>query len=305
LEHVLLGNAYHLHDARHLVVLRVTREYGISNIQLCHDAAKGPHINGTVVRNPQHDLWCSVKSRLNVSVDALIKEGGAAEVDDFDARLVGFLEQDVLRLEVAVNDLEHLEVLEGVQELNCEPPYQVVIESIEVVDFEELEEVHAHEFKADAEMLAEDHVVVQVDHIHDVLGVVLFQILQNLELNPCLVVVLLLVLDHLHGHFAASFVVNALEGRSKTALAQEGLDLIPVANVVIVDYLVVTLVIVIPIVVFYLGTAVHLLSCLGPHKPDLLVLQNLLLLILSQQVGEEIEGFLGCQWELWHFKDFW
>lgn len=79
-----------------------------------------------------------------------------------------------------MNDLEHLEILEGVQQLNREPPYQIVVEPLEIVDLEELKQIHAQQFKTDAEMLPEDDVVLQVHHVHDVFWVVLFQELQNL-----------------------------------------------------------------------------------------------------------------------------
>ena len=70
-------------------------------------------------------------------------------------------------------------------------------------------------------MLPEDDEVVQVDHVHDVFRVVLLQELQDLQLNTGLVVILLLVLDDLDCDIDARLMVEALEGRSKRALAKE------------------------------------------------------------------------------------
>lgn len=70
-------------------------------------------------------------------------------------------------------------------------------------------------------MLAEYHVVIKMDHIHDVFRVILFQELQDLELHSRLVVVLLLILNDLDGDVDFVFVVKALERCAKRALAQE------------------------------------------------------------------------------------
>ena len=51
-----------------------------------------------------------------------------------------------------------------------------------------------------------------MDHIHDVLGVVLLEELEDLQLDSSLVIVLLLVLDDLDSYFDAFFVIEALEG---------------------------------------------------------------------------------------------
>lgn len=83
--HILRRCANHLEDARHLVILRVTREYWITYIQLCHDATEAPHINGRSVGNAQHDLRCSVKPGLDIGVDSFIQEGGTSKVNYFDS----------------------------------------------------------------------------------------------------------------------------------------------------------------------------------------------------------------------------
>ena len=80
-------------------------------------------------------------------------------------------------------------------------------------------------------MLPEDDIVVQMDHIHDVFGVVLLQELQNLELHARLVVVLLLVLDDLDANFLVGLVVDALDGSAEGAFAK-GFDNLEIRYIV-------------------------------------------------------------------------
>ena len=35
---------------------------GVPSVQLDKDAAKGPHVNGSAVREAKHDLWTPVKA---------------------------------------------------------------------------------------------------------------------------------------------------------------------------------------------------------------------------------------------------
>ena len=86
---------------------------------------------------------------------------------------------------------------------------------IEVIDFEKFKQIHTHKLEANAKMAPENDVIVQVDDVHYVFGVVFFEELQDFEFYTGLVVVLLLVLDHLHGDVDARLVIEALHGRAK------------------------------------------------------------------------------------------
>ena len=114
-----------------MVVLAIAWEDWVSDVELGHDATEGPHVDGAVVGDAEHDLGCPVESRLDVGVDTLIQESRASKVDDLDPRLVGLFQEDILRLKVTVDDLEHLEVLEGVEQLNCEATDEVVVKSLQ------------------------------------------------------------------------------------------------------------------------------------------------------------------------------
>ena len=114
-EHCVARDANHLHDQRKLVVLVFAREDRVSHCELSHDAAEAPHVDAGRVRDAKDDLRRAVKPTLDVSVHPLILKTGAAKVDDFDAGLRRVFEQNVLRLEVAVNDIVLFQILECIQ----------------------------------------------------------------------------------------------------------------------------------------------------------------------------------------------
>lgn len=58
----------HLHDASQLLDLILPREQWISRVQLRHDAAQAPHINGHVVGVAQNHLGGSVEPALDVRI---------------------------------------------------------------------------------------------------------------------------------------------------------------------------------------------------------------------------------------------
>ena len=68
-------------------------------------------------------------------------------------------------------------------------------------------------------MLSKDDIVVQVDHIHNVLWIVLFEELENLEFDSRLVIVLLLVLNDLEGDIHARLMIPAFDCCSERALS--------------------------------------------------------------------------------------
>ena len=133
-------------------------------------------------------------------------------------------------------------------------------------------------------MLPENYVIIQVDHVHDVLRVVFLQELQDFQLDSGLVVVFFLVFHDFHGNVDSVFVVEALQSRSKTTFAEEGLYFKPVADVVVVDNLVVALFVVIAVVVLQLGAPLHFLRGRGPDEENFRVVEDLLLFIVGQLV---------------------
>ena len=105
-------HAAQLDDAGELVGLVLARKERIAGEQLGYDAAETPHVDGHAVLGAEYDLGRSIEARLYVGVDALMLVAAGAVVDDLDAAAALLLEQYVLGLEVAVDDLA---LADGVQ----------------------------------------------------------------------------------------------------------------------------------------------------------------------------------------------
>ena len=85
LEHIRARYPADFHHHSKLLHLVLAREKRKANAEFRHDTSEAPHVDGTSIGNTQDDLGCSVKARLDVGVNPLILEAGAAEIDDFDA----------------------------------------------------------------------------------------------------------------------------------------------------------------------------------------------------------------------------
>lgn len=74
-------------------------------------------------------------------------EAARAEVNHLDARFVRTLQQDVLRLEVAVDQGLFPQILESLQDLDGEAPDQTKRDAFEVIVADELVEVDREELE--------------------------------------------------------------------------------------------------------------------------------------------------------------
>lgn len=101
-------------------------------------------------------------------------------------------------------------------------------------------------------MLSENGVVVNMDDVHYVFGIVLSQILEDLQFDTGLIIILFFILNYFYGYVFLFFVVNASQGCAKRALTEEFYDLISECYMVTHDDLVVTFIIIITIVVIVL-----------------------------------------------------
>lgn len=134
-------------------------------------------------------------------------------------------------------------------------------------------------------MLPKDHIVLHVDDVHRVIGIVLLQELQDLELHARLVVVLLLVLNDLKRDELLALVVKALDCNAEGAFAKELMDLVAVANVIFhVDSVVALVVVEAKVVVTALGGLDFLAT--KTHIVNLREVENLLDLKSCQVLAE-------------------
>jgi hypothetical protein len=100
-----------------------------------------------------------------------VGKAAGPKVDDLDGVLVGVLQQDVLRLQVAVDDVVLVQKGERLQDLDAKAPDAVHAESLVVVVLDRLVQVDGQQTEADAQVVAEVKVVDQVDDVGVVLRI--------------------------------------------------------------------------------------------------------------------------------------
>ena len=104
---------------------------------------------------------------------------------------------------------------------------------LKIVNLEKLKQVHAEQLKTDTEVFPEHHIVFQVNHVHDILLIVVFQELQQFKFYASLVHIFLLVLDDFQAHLLLGLVVDTFESGAETTLAQERKHFEPKSDVVV------------------------------------------------------------------------
>lgn len=278
---LLVREPDHLHDEGQLLLLRFSGKERHSGEQLREYAAEAPHVDCGRVRDPKDDLRGPVEPGLNVGVYPLVCEAAGAKVDDLDARLVGALQKNILRLEVTMNEGLFPQVLESLKYLDGKPANQRERHSFEVVVLDELVEVDGEQLEGNDEMLPEHAVVFDSDDVVRVIRVILFQVEQDLQLDPGLVLEFLLVPDDFDGHDLAGLVVDALQGLSEGALPEELNNFKSVGNVVLEHHVVVSSLIVEAVIVLLLPRAFYLFRAQAQVVAHFVV-QDLAFLVLCE-----------------------
>lgn len=104
-------------------------------------------------------------------------------------------------------------------------------------------------------MLTEYHEVLNANYVILVVFIMHVQVLQCLQFDARLILKLLLISNNFDSHLLLRLVVQALDGLTETALAEEFEDLESVAEVVLQDYLVVAVLVVVAVIKY-----IHLLQ---------------------------------------------
>ena len=110
-----------------------------------------------------------------------------------------------------MNDAQVLEETQSRQELDGEAADQAVLEALVVIHLDEFVEVDGVQVEHNAEMVAPDEVILKFDDALYLVRIVLLKKKEQLGLDRCLIVVLLLILHHLDGDHLFRFVILALE----------------------------------------------------------------------------------------------
>ena len=98
-------------------------------------------------------------------------------------------------------------------------------DSLEVIVLDEFVEVDRKELEGDDQVGSENAMVKDLDDVICVFRILLLEVLQYLELYPCLVLVSLLILDDLDSNHLFGLVVETFEGLAEAAFPQEVLHL--------------------------------------------------------------------------------
>ena len=229
------GRPQHLHHQGQLVLLVPPGQQGLAHHQLRHEAAEAPDVHGGVVagRHLQDHLRGPVEPALDVAQQPALGVAAGAEVDQFDARQAVLLQQDVFRLQIAVNDLLSVDQTEcyryGVGELPHHPNFH----PSELVLLDQLEQVQRHQLEDDAHVPTEYKVVLDVDHVGCVAGILAQEMFQDFNFPLGLVQEPFIVPDDLQSSKLSSLVVVNLQHLAEGPFPEDLEDLVPVADMVV------------------------------------------------------------------------
>ena len=290
LPHCRRGWAKHFHDAQQLLVLVCAWEEGPACVQLGEDAGKGPHVDGVAIRAAQNDFRCSVETRLDVRVHALVLVAARAQINDSDCRVAWPFQQDVLWLEVAVHDLQAPQEAQRGQELHSDLPDESQRKALELVQLCRLVQVHSHDGEGDGQVLPEGESVLHVDDAGTVRRVGVPDLYQQVHLHLCLLMEALFVPHKLQRDISARLVVPALEHLAEGASAQLGEHFVPESDVVADDDAVLPVFIIVAMVVRGSHTAFDLGRAWFAKEVHHFVVQNLSLLVVGQRRRHEQQG---------------
>ncbi len=227
---------------------------------------------------------------MDIGVDDFFIEGAAAKVSNHYAALVLLFKKNILRFKIAVNDPQGFHVLEAAHQLNCKAPDQTLLEASVVVHLDKLVEVQTVEVEGHAQMVAEHKVVLNLNDALLILWVILLYQKKKLCLYRCLIVVLFLVFDKLHGDHRLSLVIEALEDLAESTLADLFNDLKSESNLIILRYPVVAVAVIVSVVNDPLSLGRVDLVLVLSEVEYLLELLNLLDLSLSQELWINLGG---------------
>jgi len=157
--------------------------------------------------------------------------------------------------------------------------------------FNEVVEVDAHDLEAEYEVFAEDEAAGDSDDVLLVIGVVLFEHLEQLLLYEALLIEAFLALEDLTGDDLFVLVVEALVDLSEGALADPAEYFEAIVEVVVFVADVLMLVVVEAVVLGALGR-LHavLLAVEDVEEVDGLQLEHLLLLVVREEAPQLFEG---------------
>lgn len=217
-----------------------------------------------------------------------------AKVDNFYSTAPLLFQEDILRLEVAVNDSVLVQRVQTLQNGVCKLAHQWQTEALKLVFLNELVEVHAEQLERHADVVAECKVLQHVDDIHRGVLVLFAQVLQDADFLGRLPVKPLLVAHHFECHLLVVLVVVRLDHLAEAALADDFQHLIPVCDMVMGHVNVGALIVVVTSIVRTTNDTLPFL-CIWTYEIDLGIGEDLLVLEHCQLSHVLFHGLLWSQ----------
>lgn len=170
---------------------------------------------------------------------------------------------------------------------------QLQAEALELILLDQLIQVDGEQLEGDADVVAEDEAIVQVNDVHLIVLVLLFEVLEDFDLLLGLPMKTRLIANHFQCHVDVVLVVVGFHHLTETALADDFEHLVAVGHVVVDDVDVrVLLVVVTRIVRRHDGP----LFCHSADKVDVRIIEDLLAFVGCQYVTKVLEHLLRLSW---------
>ena len=214
------------------IVFVLGREEWIPRGEFYQDTAQRPHVDGSAVSRSTPDLGSTVPPRLDVGKDLLVDKARQAEVDDLDLSVIH--QQYVLGLEITVDDVLFTQIFETFDDVSSDLLYAFGIKPTEPVGLQLIVEVAKPHLEGDAEVVSERERVQHLDAGVLLVGVLVPEHIEHLDLHLALSVEALLVAYDLERHELLGGVVVGLVDVAERTLSQFGQDLVPVLDVVVI-----------------------------------------------------------------------
>ena len=143
---MLLRWSKNLHDTSKLLLFILAWENWIASIKLSQDTPKTPHVNWHAIRQAKNYFGGAIEPTLDVRIHLFALKAARPKVDDPDFRSHRMDHENVLRFQIAMNDLLGTKKDQAAQYLLRETTNKLQRKALEVMGLDEFVEVHPKQF---------------------------------------------------------------------------------------------------------------------------------------------------------------
>jgi hypothetical protein len=227
---------------------------------------------------------------LDVRVHLLARVAATPKINDLDSALLFRPQKDVFGFQVAVNDASLLDEVEGLENLDRNPPNKREAEAFEAVLLHEFVEVDRQQLKLDENVVSE---LESSNHPHNVAGIFVIcfiQILEDRRFDLRLEMELLLVLDDLQGDGLLLSVVVRLDNDSERSFPERLKQFVAKAHVIVLLHNIILVFVVVDFRSFGFG-----FRAIFAQVIHALHLFELFLFVLREEVRVHLQGLVPGQ----------